>query len=69
VVVSVCLPRGGSVLEPRGEGRITKQYNDRLRKALYTPAQVAIPNEPNVRAFYTRLLTRGETMWPVVAII
>jgi transposase len=55
---------GTSVSKP---GRISKQGNARLRKALYMPAQVAIQNEPNVRAFYDKLLKRGKK--PMVAIV
>lgn len=55
---------GSSVSKP---GRISKQGNARLRKALYMPAQVAIQNEPNVQAFYHKLLERGKK--PMVAIV
>ena len=55
---------GTSVLKP---GRISKQGNARLRKALYMPAQVAIQHEPNVGAFYEKLLERGKK--PMVAIV
>lgn len=55
---------GTSISKP---GHISKQGNARLRKALYMPAQVAIQNEPNVRAFYDKLLGRGKK--PMVAIV
>ena len=48
---------GTSVDKP---ARISKMGNRRLRAALYMPALVAIQNEPNVRAFYEKLLARGK---------
>lgn len=55
---------GTSVSKP---GHISKQGNSRLRRALYMPAQVAIQNEPNVQAFYEKLIRRGKK--PMVAIV
>ena len=40
--------------------RITKAGNRYLRSALYMPALVAIRHEPNVGAFYGKLLGRGK---------
>ena len=47
--------------------RISKVGNVRLRRALYMPALVAIRCEPNVRAFYEKLLRRGKR--PMVATV
>lgn len=55
---------GTSLSKP---GHISKQGNARLRRALYMPAQVAIQHEPNVRAFYEKLIGRGKK--PMVAIV
>jgi len=55
---------GTSVSKP---GHISKEGNARLRRALYMPAQVAIQNEPNVQAFYEKLIGRGKK--PMVAIV
>ncbi|HMB91354.1 MAG TPA: IS110 family transposase [Rhodothermales bacterium] len=55
---------GRSVHKP---GRISKEGNVRLRRALYMPAQVAIQHEPNVRAFYDKLRAKGKK--PMVAIV
>jgi transposase len=55
---------GTSLARP---GHISKQGNARLRRALYMPAQVAIQHEPNVRAFYEKLVGRGKK--PMVAIV
>lgn len=55
---------GTSISKP---GHISKAGNARLRRALYMPAQVAIQNEPNVQAFYEKLIGRGKK--PMVAIV
>lgn len=55
---------GTSVSKP---GHISKESNARLRRALYMPAQVAIQNEPHVRAFYEKFIGRGKK--PMVAIV
>lgn len=55
---------GTSLAKP---GRISKQGNARLRRILYMPAQVAIQHEPNVRAFYEKLIGRGKK--PMVAVV
>ncbi|NNF72566.1 MAG: IS110 family transposase [Rhodobacteraceae bacterium] len=55
---------GRSVHKP---GRISKEGNVRLRRALYMPAQVAIQHEPQVRAFYDKLIAQGKK--PMVAIV
>jgi transposase len=47
--------------------RISKTGNRRIRAALYMPALVAIQSEPNVRAFYEKLLARGKK--PLQAIV
>lgn len=48
---------GSSIQKP---ARITKAGNKYLRSALYMPALVAIRHEPNVAAFYEKLLARGK---------
>lgn len=48
---------GTSVHSPR---HISKQGNARLRGALFFPAMVACRHDPNVRAFYDKLLARGK---------
>lgn len=55
---------GTSVSKP---SRISRVGNQRLRAALYMPALVAIRHEPNVRAFYEKLLARGKK--PLQAIV
>jgi transposase len=58
---------GTSVHRPR---RITKVGNRHLRAALYMPALVAIQHEPNVRAFYNKLVAAGKKpMQGVVAVM
>jgi transposase len=58
---------GTSVHRPR---RITKVGNRHLRAALYMPALVAIQHEPNVKAFYNKLVSRGKKpMQAVVAVM
>ena len=58
---------GTSVHRPR---RITKVGNRHLRAALYMPALVAIRFEPNVKAFYDKLLAAGKKpMQAVVAVM
>jgi transposase len=49
---------GSSVHKP---ARISKTGNAHLRRALFMPALVAVQWEPNVRAFYEKLLARGKT--------
>jgi len=48
---------GTSTLKPR---RITKAGNKYLRAALYFPALVASRNDPNVKAFYEKLIAKGK---------
>jgi transposase len=48
---------GTSVQRP---SRISRKGNRVLRTALYMPALVAIQSDPQVRAFYERLLGRGK---------
>ena len=48
---------GSSIHRPP---RITKAGNKYLRSALYMPALVAVRHEPNVTAFYEKLLARGK---------
>lgn len=58
---------GTSVHRPR---RITKVGNRYLRAALYMPALVAIQHEPNVKAFYNKLVAAGKKpMQAVVAVM
>lgn len=58
---------GTSVHKP---ARISKAGNRYLRQALYMPALCAIRFEPNVRAFYNRLLARNKKrMQAVVAVM
>ena len=44
----------------RKKPRISKQGNWRVRRALYFAAMVASRHNPMVRAYYQRLLNRGE---------
>jgi transposase len=55
---------GSSIHRPR---RITKVGNRHLRAALYMPALVAIQHDPNVRAFYNKLIAAGKK--PLQAIV
>ena len=58
---------GTSVHRPR---RISKVGNRHLRAALYMPALVAIQHDPNVKAFYDKLVTKGKKpMQAVVAVM
>jgi transposase len=41
--------------------RISRQGNVHIRRALFMPALVAVQYEPNVKAFYEKLLARGKT--------
>jgi transposase len=49
------------------ERRISKVGNRHLRAALYMPAMVAIQHEPNVKAFYNKLIAAGKK--PLQAIV
>jgi transposase len=49
---------GTSVNKP---ARISRQGNVHIRRALFMPALVAVQHEPNVKAFYEKLLGRGKT--------
>ena len=58
---------GTSIHRPR---RISKVGNRHLRAALYMPALVAIQHEPNVKAFYNKLVAAGKKpMQAVVAVM
>jgi transposase len=58
---------GTSVHRPR---RISKVGNRHLRAALYMPALVAIQHDPNVKAFYNKLIAAGKKpMQAVVAVM
>jgi transposase len=58
---------GTSIHRPR---RISKVGNRHLRAALYMPAMVAIQHEPNVKAFYNKLVAAGKKpMQAVVAVM
>lgn len=58
---------GTSVHKP---ARISKTGNAHLRRALFLPAMVAARWEPNVKAFYEKLLANGKTkMQAIVAVM
>jgi len=58
---------GTSTRKPR---RISKAGNRYLREALYFPALVASQKDPNVKAFYEKLLAKGKKpMQALVAIM
>ena len=58
---------GTSIHRPR---RISKVGNRHLRAALYMPALVAIQHEPNIKAFYDKLIAAGKKpMQAVVAVM
>lgn len=58
---------GTSVYKP---ARISKTGNAHLRRALFLPAMVAVRWEPNVKAFYEKLLAKGKTkMQALVAVM
>ena len=54
----------GSMNKPR---RISKAGNRYIREALYMPALVAIKHDPNVKAFYDKLVAAGKK--PMQAIL
>lgn len=54
----------GSINKPR---RIAKAGNRYIREVLYMPALVAIKHDPNVKAFYDKLVTTGKK--PMQAIL
>lgn len=60
-----CKHTSGDSVEKRE--RISKVGNVKLRRALYMPAWVAVQWEPNVQAFYEKLIARGKK--PMVAIV
>ncbi len=50
--------------------RISRVGNSRLRAALYLPSLVAIHHEPNVAAFYEKLVAKGKAkMQAIVAVM
>ena len=54
----------------QGITRISKAGNKYLRAALYWPALTAIRSQPNVKAFYEKLLGKGKKkMLGVVAVM
>lgn len=55
---------GTSIAKPR---RISKAGNKYLRAALFMPALVAIKLEPNVKAFYEKLVSAGKK--PIQAVV
>ncbi len=58
---------GTSVYKP---ARISKTGNAHLRRALFLPAMVASRWEPNVKAFYEKLLAKGKTkMQALIAVM
>jgi transposase len=54
-----CAESGSSV---RGQVRISKVGNRHLRAALFLPAMVASQHEPQVKAFYQKLIANGEKL-------
>jgi transposase len=58
---------GSSQRSPR---RISKQGNARIRSALYMPALVAKQHDPNVKAYYEKLVANGKPkMQAIVAVM
>lgn len=58
---------GTSIHKP---ARISRRGNHYLRAALYMPALVAARRDPNVRAFYEKLVLKGKTkMQAIVAVM
>jgi transposase len=58
---------GSSVHKP---ARISRTGNAHLRRALFLPAMVSARWEPNIKAFYEKLLARGKTkMQALVAVM
>lgn len=58
---------GSSIYKPQ---RISRTGNPHLRAALYMPALTAVQFEPQVRAYYQRLLNRGKLpMQALVAVM
>lgn len=58
---------GTSINKPR---RISKRGNKFLRASLYMPALVAIQHDPNVRAYYEKLINTGKSpMRSIVAVM
>ena len=57
---------GSSTNKPR---RISKNGNRYLREALYFPALVASRNDPNVKAYYDKLIARGKRPMQVIVAI
>ena len=58
---------GSSINKPR---RISKHGNKYIRAALYMPAIVAIRHEPNIKAYYEKLLAAGKKkMQAIVAVM
>lgn len=54
----------------RGQVRISKVGNRHLRRALFLPAMVASQHEPQIRAFYQKLVARGKKpMQALVAVM
>jgi transposase len=49
---------GTSVNKP---ARISRKGNRHIRRGLFMPAIVSVQHEPNVKAFYEKLLNRGKT--------
>ncbi len=49
---------GTSVNKP---ARISRKGNRHIRRGLFMPAIVSVQHEPNVKAFYEKLLSRGKT--------
>lgn len=58
---------GTSIHKP---ARISRRGNSHLRAALYIPALVAAHHEPQVKAFYEKLVAKGKTkMQAIVAVM
>jgi transposase len=62
-----CVESGTSV---RGQVRISKVGNRHLRAALFLPAMVASQHEPQIKAFYQKLIANGKKpMQALVAVM
>jgi transposase len=62
-----CVQSGTSV---RGQVRISKVGNRHLRAALFLPAMVASQHEPQIKAFYQKLIANGKKpMQALVAVM
>ena len=61
---------GGFPNTTAGAARISRAGSRYLRSALFMPALVATRHDPNIRAFYQKLVDRGKTkMQAIVAVM